>query len=59
MRLKQLPMPHRRRKMTLMIVKQLSMLPQKGKVKMKLTKIYKEPQLETAVEIGKQAVENK
>ena len=32
---------------------------QKGKVKMKLTKkIYKEPKLETAVEIEKQALED-
>lgn len=35
------------------------MLPQEGAVKMKLTKkIYKEPKLETAIEIEKQAVED-
>ena len=35
-----IPYPYQRGKMTLMIVKQLSVLPQKGKVKMKLMKKY-------------------
>ena len=35
-----IPYPHQRGKMTLMIVKQLSVLPQKGEVKMKLMKKY-------------------
>ena len=52
-------MPYALGKMTWMIMKQLSMLPQKGKVEMKLTKkIYTEPKLETAVKIEKQAVED-
>ena len=56
---KQFLILHRRRKITLMIVKLSSMLPQEGAVKMKLTKkIYKEPKLETAIEIEKQAVED-
>ena len=59
MRPKQFLILHRRRKITLMIVKLSSMLPQEGAVKMKLTKkIYKEPKLETAIEIEKQAVED-
>ena len=40
MRHKQFPIPHRRGKITLMIVKRLFMLPQEGKMKMKLTKKY-------------------
>ena len=35
-----IPYASPKRKMTLMIAKQSSMLPQKGKVKMKLTKKY-------------------
>ena len=38
--LKQFLMPHRNKKMTLMIGKQMPMFPQEGKVKMKLTKKY-------------------
>ena len=40
MRLKEFPMPHGRGKMTWMMVKQLSVFPQKEKVRMKLTKKY-------------------
>ena len=59
MRPKQFLILHQRRKITLMIVKLSSMLPQEGAVKMKLTKkIYKEPKPETAIEIEKQAVED-
>ena len=36
----QFPMPHRKQKMPLMIGRQLPILPQEGKVKMKLTKKY-------------------
>ena len=40
MRPKQFPISHQRGKITLMIVKQLFMLPQEGKMKMKQTKKY-------------------
>ena len=45
--------------MKLMIVKQLSMLPSKTESEDEIDeKIYKEPKLETAVEIEKQALED-
>ena len=57
MRLKQFPMSHQRGKMTLMIVKQLSMLPKRGTHETD-EKIYKETKLEPAIEIEKQVVED-
>ena len=52
-------MPQGRGKMKLMIVKQLSMLPSKTESEDEIDeKIYKEPKLETAVEIEKQALED-
>ena len=57
MGLKQFPMPHQRRKMTLMIVKQLSMLPKRGAHETD-EKIYKETKLEPVIEIEKQVVED-
>ena len=52
-------MPQGRGKMKLMIVKQLSMLPPKTESEDEIDeKIYKEPKLETAVEIEKQALED-
>ena len=52
-------MPQGRGKMRLMIVKQLSMLPPKREIEDEIDeKIYKEPKLETAIEIKKQAIED-
>ena len=50
-------MPHQREKITLMIVKELSMLPQKRKVRSICQKIYKETEKQ-AVEDNKKLIKS-